>query len=280
MELSTTDQLAFSTVRIECLLESGAVSIGTGFFFDIKLDDTNSLPLLFTNHHVIANSSVGKFQLTEANGDGSPVVGKYMTIEIRDFKNLWTLHPDSSVDLCAMPIAPLLRSTDKLGKHFFRCSFSEDIVATRDILSELMVLDEVIMIGYPIGIWDSRNNMPIFRKGVTATRPDLDFEGRKEFMIDTACFPGSSGSPVLLFNSGVYITRDGSTRMGGNRLKLLGIIYSAPQFTVEGKVEMLPVPVNNTPRHVSHIPVNLGLVIKAERILDFKSIFLSAYRAG
>ena len=53
-------------------------------------------------------------------------------------------------------------------------------------MSELSAIEEIIMIGYPVGIWDSANNMPIVRKGITATRPDIDYEGRKEFMIDAA----------------------------------------------------------------------------------------------
>lgn len=79
------------------------------------------------------------------------------------------------------------------------------------------------MIGYPNGIWDSVNNMPIIRKGITATHPRLNYNGRKKFMIDAACFHGSSGSPVLLFNTGTYATKDGNTTIG-TRIMLLGIL--------------------------------------------------------
>lgn len=60
------------------------------------------------------------------------------------------------------------------------------------------------MIGYPNGLWDSQNNLPIIRRGITATSVKKDYNGKKEFLIDAAVFPGSSGSPVFIFNEGSY----------------------------------------------------------------------------
>jgi len=70
------------------------------------------------------------------------------------------------------------------------------------------------MVGYPVGIWDSANNMPVIRRGITATHPGKDYEGKSEFMIDAACFPGSSGSPVFLFNLGSYPQKAGGIVIG------------------------------------------------------------------
>jgi hypothetical protein len=44
---------------------------------------------------------------------------------------------------------------------------------------------------------DSANNLPIVRKSITATHPSIDYRERREFLIDAACFFGSSGSPVF-----------------------------------------------------------------------------------
>ena len=49
---------------------------------------------------------------------------------------------------------------------------------------------------------DEVNNKPVVRKGITATDIRLDYNGRKEFLIDAACFHGSSGSPVFLRKMG------------------------------------------------------------------------------
>lgn len=54
------------------------------------------------------------------------------------------------------------------------------------------------MVGYPIGLADARNNYPIFRKGYTAAHPAVDFNEDGIGLVDMACFPGSSGSPIYI----------------------------------------------------------------------------------
>lgn len=122
------------------------------------------------------------------------------------------------------------------------------------------------MVGYPNGIWDQKHNMPVLRRGITATHPNLDWNGRPEFLIDAACFPGSSGSPVFLFNMGGYSTKSGGMVIGTGRIKLLGVLYAGPQHTVTGEIKIVPVPTADRPIAVSSIPNNLGMIIKANKL--------------
>jgi hypothetical protein len=55
----------------------------------------------------------------------------------------------------------------------------------------------VCFVGYPEGRYDTKNNLPMLRRGVIASIPKVDFEGRKQFLIDAHVYPGSSGSPVF-----------------------------------------------------------------------------------
>ena len=70
---------------------------------------------------------------------------------------------------------------------------------------EIPVTSQVTMVGYPSGLWDSKNNYPIVRQGNIATPPNVDFNGKEEFLIDIALYPGSSGSPVFLIDHISYI---------------------------------------------------------------------------
>jgi len=272
--LSLSEQLTFVTTRIECRSSTAtatSTSIGTGFFFNFLAGEGKIIPVVVTNRHVIQGSKQGIFQLTKANDNGEPIIGGFENIIVDDFERWWLPHPDDVVDLCVMPLGPLFHMAEGKDKRFFYRSLDETLIPTEQALSELTALEEILMIGYPIGLWDSTNNMPIFRKGITATHPNLNYEGRQEFLIDAACFPGSSGSPVLLYNLGTYTNRQGATVIG-TRIQFLGVLYAGPQYTVEGNIEILPVPTEMKPIPVSRIPINLGIVIKSKKLLDFKPI--------
>ncbi len=96
------------------------------------------------------------------------------------------------------------------------------------------------MIRYLNGLWDTTNNVPIVRRGITASAPYLDHQGRQEFVIDAACFPGSSGLPSLLGDDNSYSTRDGFVFSG--RRKLLGVLYGGRQTRADREIIVSPDP--------------------------------------
>ena len=122
------------------------------------------------------------------------------------------------------------------------------------------------MAGYPTGLWDQANNMPILRRGITAVHPALDFNGKPEGVIDAACFPGCSGSPVLVLNEGSYMTKKGM-QLGEWRILLLGVLYGGPEFTAEGGIVVKDIPMRATPVAQMRLPMNLGFYVKAREIL-------------
>ena len=124
---------------------------------------------------------------------------------------------------------------------------------------------------YPNGIWDAKHNLPIIRRGITATHPKLFYNGKPEFLIDAACFPGSSGSPVFLANIGSYVSQDGAL-CAGSRIALLGTLYAGPQHTATGEVVVVEVPTDTRAMAISTIPNNLGLVIHSSKLIDFEPI--------
>ena len=272
--LSPSEQLAYSTVRIECKSADGSGGTGTGFFFTFLNTKDSSVPTIITNKHVVRDAVTGTFHLTVADGNGLPLVGanSFKSIQLDNFDKKWIPHPDPNIDLAAMPIAPLIHEARNQGIAFFYRSHDSELVATDEFSANLTAVEDILMVGYPNGIWDSYNNSPIFRTGVTATHPAWDYNGKSEFMIDAACFPGSSGSPVLLWNPSSYRQKSGDIVVG-SRIKLLGVLYAGPQHTATGEVKVVEVPSKLDTVAVSLIPNNLGNVIKAREILKFESIF-------
>lgn len=139
---------------------------------------------------------------------------------------------------------------------------------------ELDALEEVIFVGYPVGLWDTTNLTPILRRGVTATPVFLDFQGKPQFLIDASVFPGSSGSPVFLYSAGWYSKRDGSV-VAGKRVKLLGVLSSVVRHLQESRVETIPTGEKGGQYATFREVVDLGFVFKSSTILETIQHFIS-----
>lgn len=268
--LSLTEQIAFSTVRIEVRIDN-TVGVGTGFFYSMLKDTAGNVPVIITNKHVITGAQRGSFVLTGANADGTPNLSSQKPVSLDNFQSLWIPHPDPNIDLAVMPIAPLINQALTQGfRPFFR-TLDKSIIPSDAQLKELTAVEEILMVGYPIGIWDRVNNYPIFRKGITATHPANNYEGRDEFMIDAASFPGCSGSPVFLYNVGNYVSREGNTIIG-NRFFFLGILYGGPEYTATGEIKITNIPQRQDTLAFTRIPINLGNVIRSSKLVDFEDV--------
>lgn len=271
--LTPAEQLLHTTVRLECETANGLVT-GTGFFFRFMIDETQYVPLIVSNKHVIDGALKGTFVITKGTNEGWPIVGDHEKIVLDNFESRWIKHPDANVDLAVFPFASLLVETQQRGVTLFCRTIDETFLPTPNTWQSLSVIEEITMIGYPNGIWDQKNNMPIVRRGITATNPRLDYNGAPFFVIDCACFPGSSGSPVLVFNQGGYTDAKGNMNLGANRVILLGILFAGPQHVARGEVKTITVPLNDVTISLSQIPNNLGFVVKSERLRDFRPILL------
>ena len=266
VSMSPIENLVHSTIRIECDLENG-ISSGSGYFFAFNFsEDKRFIPCIVTNKHVISGAITGRFHITLADNNGDPILGQYETIELEHFEQNWIPHPDSKVDLTVLPIGPILHKLDEIGKKPYYVPLGKGILPSKDMLDELSSIEDIVMIGYPNGLWDSKHNLPIIRKGITATHPKLNYNGRAEFLIDAACFPGSSGSPVFLANLGSFTNKEGEL-MAGYRIALLGTLYAGPQHTATGDIIFSAIP-----QTITNIPNNLGLVIRYDALSDFEPI--------
>lgn len=269
-DLSISEQLMYATVRIECVLGDGNGSVGTGFFFRFLDKGDDHVPAIVTNKHVVEGATQGRILMTHADENGNPINTQHLPIDFENFQQRWIYHPEPDVDLCILPIAPIIQEIHNMGHKVFYVALSPNLIPTAQQLSELGAIEEITMIGYPNGIWDRVNNLPIIRRGITATHPNFNYNGKEEILIDAACFPGSSGSPVLIANQGSF--SDGEGLVLGTRVIFLGILYAGPQFTSTGEIIMMNIPTSPRPISVSQIPMNLGFVIKSHKLLDFNEI--------
>jgi hypothetical protein len=145
----------------------------------------------------------------------------------------------------------------------------QSLIPTDEDIRKFIPVEEALIVGYPDGISDTVNNIPVFRRGVTATPVYLDFRGEPVFLLDAAIFPGSSGSPVFLYNQGAWSDRQGHLQLG-SRTALLGIVFGVFNHAADGKIVVQPAPTQLSQKVQSLIPNNLGVCIRASKLLDFE----------
>lgn len=272
--LSMTEEVMHSTILLEMTNAAGQRSTGTGFLFLLFNHQNSSVPVIVTNRHVVSGASLGTLTLTRTKSDGYPDFGNNISLSVDNFESRWIVHPDPVVDLAVLPISSMMTQLENEGRPIFVRGIDAAFVPTEEQARDLFPMEDVIVVGYPDAISDKKNNVPVFRRGITATPFYLDFDGKREFLIDATIFPGSSGSPVFLLNQGSYASRNGSLAIG-SRIQLLGIVFGVFTHTTAGEIRLVPAPTQMKAIALSAIPNNVGACIKSSRILEFEPLFVA-----
>lgn len=106
-------------------------------------------------------------------------------------KPVWLEHPKGKdIDVVALPVdlPP--------SPSFFITSFNKENFGRADVY--VSIGNDLIVVGYPLGLYDSKHNTPIIRSATIASVYPLPFEGNDYFLIDSRLHKGTSGSPVIL----------------------------------------------------------------------------------
>lgn len=178
MEL--TEKLTYVTVQIRCGLVDGAESLGTGFMFSYRKGEA-VLPVLVTNKHVVKNAVETHISIPYFHEGERGETRHSFNVVVGDGEKAWVMHPEDSIDLCALPLQVVInamRDTDEKAQYV---SLDESLVPTQEELEKLSPFEDVIMIGYPVGLIDQTHNAPLTRRGITATHPKFDFNDRPLF---------------------------------------------------------------------------------------------------
>jgi len=256
----------YSTIRIET--DNG---FGTGFFFQYCYED-KFIPVILTNWHVVENSKTGKFLLHSAMKHDNSIPGQEVfKINMDKFESRWIRHPDPSVDLCAFPVNFIIEGSKKIGKFPFVIFLTENEIPSQLDLQEMDAVEDILMAGYPIGLSDTFNNLPLLRKGITASHPAVDFDNDSIGVIDSACFPGSSGSPIILYNVNKQ-DKTGKLIFGEMKFFLLGLLSQSHSMEVNGIINITPISLNVKPIPVIEVMTNLGFYVKSKEIMKLKEI--------
>jgi hypothetical protein len=255
--LTISERLMYSTIRIDVEYSDGDSGTGTGFFYVLRRDGGGGTPMLFTCSHLFQGTPAEPYEALKAvfhfhEADVRPddkgqaqrgPSGRGFVMELARPARRMLRHTDGSVDLAAFVLGEI--NVD--GKIPFFIPFTDGDVPDAAQLSKLSAVEEVLMIGYPIGIWDDVNFLPVTRRGITATHPAIPFRGTERGLVDVACFPGSSGSPIVIAHEGFYFDKKSNDVMLGTRFHLLGVMFGGMMEHEQG-YQQVPLPIGKRRR--------------------------------
>jgi V8-like Glu-specific endopeptidase len=278
--MSIENALVRSTVRIMAGKNGHEpFSVGTGFYYKVQQPNTNMAKIfILTNKHVIKGADYIRFVHSYADSlenidEHHQPIGRVDKTEQLPIASFIVNHPSPDIDLCAIDItlilAPILQSGKKLRAMYLDYSWiikDEDKKNVRDI-------EQVLVVGYPRGIWDQHNNMPISRIGNTATHPLANYQNKRNFLIDVAAFQGSSGSPVFSYEAPMFRQASGAYTPG-TKVNLIGVIWGVVESSVEGDLKIAEVPSALKYIPVLNTSLNLALALQADAIKDLDALIL------
>jgi len=197
MNLSSgLEKLLFSIIRIETRLSDDTFVDGTAFIYEYSTAD-NTYPFLITTRHLIENASEGRMTLIQGQ-KRTPILGKGYTLDIDNFSKLWFSHPDESSNVAVTPFVPFIKHVENSGISIFFESLSDSSLCPQDTMDSLNVGSEVMYFGYPRNCWDGKYLLGAARQGALSLPYNLDYQGKRQVLVDTNVLQGSSGSPVFL----------------------------------------------------------------------------------
>lgn len=265
-------RLPLCTVRLVGIINGTPVSTGTGFYYffnDTFTDGKGNVNKfgsarlgIVTNKHVVEGMEEILYYFNTTDEGEKSYQKERMRVKLDDTSLI--LHPEEGVDLCVILADGIKERLEQNKKKLHIYPVTKNIRINENQLRNMNTIQNLLMIGYPNGIWDQTNNLPIMRKGINATPLHEDYQGDESFAVDIATYKGSSGSPVFIYDHGAYI-EEGKAKFG-SRLFFVGVIKQAHANStkVNEQIEI---------EEMLHI----GIAIKAHKLDVFEDLIRQHY---
>lgn len=256
----------YAVKRVEGIVGGKPVSFGTGWALCLPLDNPDfNLNMIVTNFHVVNGmDEVRVLFHTTTNGelDGDSV---YLSVAR---EHIVTEQPGPDIALILFGASLNQWINENPGRSVFWTPLDERVVVNEEAEKTLDACEPILMVGCPSGLWDEANGFPLFRRGVTASHPAVNFMGRPEFVVDIGVYSGSSGSPVMLWEQGLIKTNKGGQEYSpGQRFWLLGMLWGGPRIAEGGQLVAEPIPSDTRISIATSVRMHLGYVVKIREIM-------------
>ena len=219
--------------KLEILAHATAVLLGeaTGFFCEYA-----GRTFLVTNWHVVAGRHFqtklplhrsqalpGSLKVhthisKTTSSVAAPSSSTVFNIALLDHSGApnWLEHPlfGCDVDVIAIAVDTLIPDCSKIYRIDLAAEMARD--------TQLAVMDQAFVTGYPLSATTTPNSLPIYKSGTIASEPRV-FDSEPRIYIDGKTKTGMSGSPVMVKHRGASPENDGPNGLGANTLDFVGI---------------------------------------------------------
>jgi len=215
------DSIVFKVARIECYVNGGMEAEASGFFYEI-----GEALYLVTNRHVVIDDDDCLFpdELRVLLHTNPQNLGENGILSIPLYQcglPVWLEHPTfgSEVDVVAVPV-----DARSVRSQFLIQAFNDSFHLPNNPIVSLG--QDLIVLGYPLGLYDTMHNLPLVRNATVASTFGVPFQGKQYFLVDSRLHSGSSGSAVLTKPSPVT-DFDGNMNVMAGRISYLVGVFSA-----------------------------------------------------
>ena len=203
------EPLLLSVARVSTFAGGRALTAASGFFFqrDERL-------FLVTARHVLVDEPTGhhpdRVEITLHTDAVDLTRSAVVSVALyREQKSAWRQAKDSggAIDVAALELDRGSLPADVVLQAF-------TMGHLQDASEEVGIGTPLLVVGFPLGFFDTLHNLPVARQAAVASAFGVRFQGQGCFLTDARMHRGASGAPV------VRLQPAGQT---GLRWKLLGI---------------------------------------------------------
>ena len=186
------EPLLLSTTRVTTFDGERMLTGATGFFFqrDERL-------FLCTSRHVMVDETEGHHpdRLEVVVHTNALVMSDVVVLSVPLFRagrSLWRQgrDPGGDIDVAAIEINRKALPAKAQLRAFTPSHLQQ-------ALNEVEVGDALLVVGFPLGFYDTVNQLPVVRQAAIASSFGLRFQGQGAFLTDARTHRGTSGAPVV-----------------------------------------------------------------------------------
>lgn len=187
------ESILLTTVRVMTFLGTSGLTNASGFFFE-----RDGRLFLVTSRHVLLDEATGhhpdriEIELHVGDEESSSATGFSIPL-FHDGLSVWRTGNDPAGDV---DVAMIEIDRNAFPRNTLYRAFTPQHLPQQ--FESIEVGSPLLVVGFPLGFYDTLHHLPIVRLAAIASSFGLRFQGQGYFLTDARTHRGTSGAPVVM----------------------------------------------------------------------------------